>query len=80
MLNKTNFLKKIDSKKSKTTFNVEKMRKESKVEQNSQGCLVQLSKKDIAEFQYIGIFDKKVIVTYHNRLQIFGYFDFHAIH
>ena len=80
MLNKTNFLKKIDSKKSKTTFNVEKMRKESKVEPNYQESLMQISKKDIGEFQYIGIFDKKVIVTYHNRLQIFGYFDFHAIH
>ena len=80
MLNKTNFLKKIDSKKSKTTFNVEKIRKESKVEPNYQESLMQINKKDIGEFQYIGIFDKKVIVTYHNRLQIFGYFDFHAIH
>ena len=28
----------------------------------------------------IGIFDRKVLVTFNNRLQLFGYFDFHAIH
>jgi hypothetical protein len=28
----------------------------------------------------IGIFDKKVLVTFNSRLQLLGYLDFHAIH
>jgi len=28
----------------------------------------------------VGIFDKKVLVTFNSRLQVLGYLDFHAIH
>jgi len=31
-------------------------------------------------FQVLGIFDKKVIITFSNKLKIFGYFDLHAVH
>lgn len=74
------FLKKIDLKKRTVPLDFEKIRKETKSKHNLHPLHLNLKKQDLSEFQVIGIFDKKVIVAYHNALQLFGYFDFHAVH
>ena len=80
MNNRTNFIKRIEPKPTSQVLNVQKLKQESKSQHNSQHRHVHLRKSDIGGFQLICIFDKKIIVTFHHDLQMFGYFDFHAIH
>lgn len=42
--------------------------------------MISLTREDICNFELIGIFDKKVLVTFNNKLKKIGYFDLHAIH
>jgi hypothetical protein len=42
--------------------------------------MISLTREDICNFELIGIFDRKVLVTFNNRLKKIGYFDFHAMH
>ena len=78
MIGRSNFLKKAESKKTSIALDLGKFKKERSNSQSDKK--VQLKRADISKFRYIGIFDKKVIVAFHNQLQIFAYFDFHAIH
>jgi hypothetical protein len=79
MISKSNFLKKVDPKASKSTFDVHQAKKQTEVQHLHQKE-VQVKKSDIPDFIFIGIFDKKVITTFNQKLQVFGLFDFHAIH
>jgi DNA mismatch repair ATPase MutL len=41
---------------------------------------LRIKKESIKDFAVIGIFDRKVIVSFNSRLKIFGNFDLHAVH
>ena len=73
-------MKRMVPKRTITAPGLLQFKKESKSERNRPKTNIKINREEISEFTLIGIFDKKIIVTFHNRLQLFGYFDLHAIH
>lgn len=80
MNKRADFIKKVESKQRKVSLDIEAIKKESKSSHSHRQSNVRISREDIAEFNFIGVFDRKVIAAFHNRLQLFGYFDLHALH
>lgn len=73
-------MKRMVPKRTTTAPNLLQFKKESISERNRPKTNIKINREEISKFTLIGIFDKKIIVTFHNRLQLFGYFDLHAIH
>ena len=80
MEKQADFVKKVELRKQKACINFNNLRKETVSKHCFESKRLHLKREDLEGFYVIGILDKKIIVAYHNDLQIFGYFDFHAIH
>jgi len=80
MRRQADFIKKVEKKTSQINLDLEKFEKQSTSSRNSMQRHYKLTREDIIGFTMIGIFDKKVLVTFNSRLQLLGYLDFHAIH
>lgn len=74
------FIKRVPSKNKHASLEINKLSKQYKSQPQLQELNIKIQKKDISLFKVICIFEKKVIITYNHQLNMFGYFDLHAVH
>lgn len=78
---KSNFLKRPALRsKSHHQLNISTLPTRTLASFHTEESSIRIKKESIKDFTVIGIFDKKVIVSFNNKLKLFGNFDLHAVH